>query len=115
LCLLCGLISFAIVYNTNTDAEATGLTYKLGETNCNEEFMFLYTAPLQTQLLAEEDKDDILALITTHVGSVDATGHVSGRSTPPGSVRELVVRRAGECGLAQERHHDAGKELGLMW
>jgi hypothetical protein len=40
---------------------------------------------------------------------------VSGRSTPPGSVRELVVRRAGECGLAQERHHDAGKELGLMW
>jgi hypothetical protein len=34
---------------------------------------------------------------------------------PPGSVRELVVRRAGECGLVQERHHDAGKELGLMW
>jgi hypothetical protein len=88
LCLICGLIfyfylSFAIVYNTNTDAEATGLTYKLGETNCNEEFMFLYTAPLQTQLLAEEDKDDILALITTHVGSVDATGQCTRTCRPP--------------------------------
>ena len=69
------------IESTNADAEATSLTYKLGETEytdlTNDEFMALYTVPPQTQLLAEEDEDDIMPLITTRAGTVDATGHAA--------------------------------------
>jgi hypothetical protein len=69
----------AIIYNT--DAEAVDLTYELGETEytnlTNDEFMFLYTVHLRTQVLAEEDEEDIMALITMRVGSVDATRHAA--------------------------------------
>ncbi|XP_062193624.1 fruit bromelain-like [Phragmites australis] len=64
---------------TNGEAEATGLTYELGETAytdlTNQEFMAMYTAaPVPLLALSDDDdRDEDVVMITKRAGPVDAT------------------------------------------